>query len=499
MICPHCGNYLSGIAKICPMCGKALKKNQEDDRIDQQWKEKLQYTPPSYDPGPDRRPLIALIIVIVVLIVAGGTGAVLYSLKKNGPGPEENVQTYEDPAEGVQDPQGAQEPSQEQEQVPADSSEQTQQPPQDPEQTQQPAQDPEQTQQSGAGENPDAEKAGNSNRAKGAAAEPDSDLYYFRAQLEGEELELYDALYEISKADTETGEKEISMSVFPGSEEFANMLSKTRSFLHADHPELFYITGFHFQYWENPDEDGKYSITIKPDFVPPDHAQELEEMEKAADALLSEVDTSQPPAKIALQIHDRILELVQYDYDTYENAPDYDYAFTAYGALVANSSGEPNMAVCAGYASAYQYLLQKEGILALVVGGDAWSESDPGESHAWNLVEFDGDWYETDCTWDDNIHDSNEEEKEGIVAEALDDEYYRNTIEHYLFQVTTETIEDFDPGDDYTYESDNGWATFLVKCGRSRYTRDDVDETYDYATIYAPTAEGTKYSYNNIR
>ena len=103
MICPHCGNYLSGIAKICPMCGKALKKNQEDDRIDQQWKEKLQYTPPSYDPGPDRRPLIALIIVIVVLIVAGGTGAVLYSLKKNGPGPEENVQTYEDPVEGVQD------------------------------------------------------------------------------------------------------------------------------------------------------------------------------------------------------------------------------------------------------------------------------------------------------------------------------------------------------------------------------------------------------------
>ena len=69
------------------------------------------------------------------------------------------------------------------------------------------------------------------------------------------------------------------MSVFPGSEEFANMLSKTRSFLHADHPELFYITGFHFQYWENPDEDGKYSITIKPDFVPSDHAQELEEME----------------------------------------------------------------------------------------------------------------------------------------------------------------------------------------------------------------------------
>ena len=134
MVCPHCGNYLSGIAKICPMCGKALKKNQEDDRIDQQWKEKLQYTPPSYDPGPDRRPLIALIIVIVVLIVAGGTGAVLYSLKKNGQGPEENVQTYEDPVEGVQDPQGAQEPSQEQEQVPADSLEQTQQQPQDPEQ-----------------------------------------------------------------------------------------------------------------------------------------------------------------------------------------------------------------------------------------------------------------------------------------------------------------------------------------------------------------------------
>lgn len=507
MNCPNCGNYVSGIVAVCPVCGRKLSStNQADGRIEQQWKNNPKFTQPAVSEGPDQRKIIAVISVIVVLIVAGGFAAIFHSLKQTEVNPSETVQAPADPAEGGQNAKAEQEPAQEQEKEPGQSPEQIQsgeqQPSQNQEQSsqnqeQQPSQNQEQAQQSEAPE----ENAESAPAERGAAAERNSELYYFRALLEGEELSLYDALYDISRVDTVETEKELYLSVNPESDDFSEMLSKARSFLTADHPELFYIRTFSYMYNTEPDQNGKYRVTLRcGDFVPADHAQELEEMERAADELLSRIDTSQSLARIALQIHDKILDLVQYDYETYESQKNFDYAYSAYGALVANSSGEPNKAVCAGYAAAYEYLLQKEGIVALVVGGNAWSQSEPAGPHSWNLVKLDGDWYETDCTWDDNVHDGYGEEEDPRLQEAINDEDFRNTTDHYLFQVTTEKIENFDPEDDYTYTfDDGGWATFLGKSGRSRSTLDDVQETGDYATPYAPIAEGTKYSYENIR
>lgn len=478
-ICPNCGNRLRDSEIVCPFCYDRIvqeqrRRNERESRI-----------------------RAALIAVLVILLLAGGVAVFVLFGRKHRPSSEEDIQTAVNSTENDQNTQQTADDS-------AESDQQTGQ-------IQETSQDTEQVIQSdqtqvSSGEETDSEETiseetapVSSDRAKGAAAEPDSYLYYFRAMLEGDELALYDALYEISRVDTETAVKELYVSVFPGSDEFSDMFAKARSFLAADHPELFYISYFHYQYWDDPDENGGYRVLLSAgDFVPSDYEQEVEEMERAADALLSQVDTSQSPAGIALEIHDRIMDLVQYDYETYENGSDHDLSHYAYGALVANSSGEPNSAVCSGYAAAYEYLLQKEGIPCLVISGETWSESEPGGSHSWNLVELDGDWYETDCTWDDNVHDSYGEE-DGILAEAISDDYYRNTIEHYLFQVTTEKIENFDPGDDYTYESENGWATFLGKCGRTRNNWDNVEWTYDYSTIYAPVAEGTKYSYDNIR
>ena len=40
--------------------------------------------------------------------------------------------------------------------------------------------------------------------------------------------------------------------------------------------------------------------------------------------------------------------------------------------------------------------------------------------------------------------------------EALNDETYRETVEHYLYRVSTDTISDFEPGNDYVYYSKDG-------------------------------------------
>lgn len=469
---------------VCPACGNMVGSG---------------YVPSYKKPAPKRRIPAAVIAIAIALIVLGGIGTALFVRKK--PDPNLNVQKAEaDPA-----PSGdGQDQSPEASAVSDSGQEQGTETVQSTEQSRQevqPVQD-EQTDASDRADAGEAEAAGSA-KGKGAADVYDSPLYYFRTLLEGEELEMYDLLYDISRADTEHTQEKMYVSLDPGSEEFGTMFSKVRSFLSADHPELFYISVFHYTYYDTP-QDGKYEVTIsRGDFTPSDHLQEMEELEGAADSILSDTDTSQSFPQIALELHDRILELVRYDYETYENHSDAEQysvlPYSAYGALVKNNRGEANTAVCSGYAGAYEYLLQKAGIRAVVVNGTAWSEGEDADSHTWNLVELDDEWYETDCTWDDNVYDSLGDVTGDILAEAAGDAYYTNTIDHYLFNVTTERIENFEPGDDYTFYCDKGSATFLGASGRSRVTLEEAGSTKDYATPSAPIAEGTQYSYENIR
>lgn len=51
--------------------------------------------------------------------------------------------------------------------------------------------------------------------------------------------------------------------------------------------------------------------------------------------------------------------------------------------------------VCAGYARAFQYLMQQLGVPCYYCTGYA------GESHAWNIIRLDDGYYNVDATWDD--------------------------------------------------------------------------------------------------
>ena len=62
---------------------------------------------------------------------------------------------------------------------------------------------------------------------------------------------------------------------------------------------------------------------------------------------------------------------------------------SAYSALVNGQS------VCAGYARAFQYIMQQLGIPTYYCTGYS------GENHAWNIVKLYNDYYNVDTTWDD--------------------------------------------------------------------------------------------------
>ena len=80
-------------------------------------------------------------------------------------------------------------------------------------------------------------------------------------------------------------------------------------------------------------------------------------------------------------MHDTLAERITYDLSA-------EMSQSAYSALVNGRT------VCAGYARAFQYIMQRLGIPCYYCTGYA------GESHAWNIVGMEDGYYNVDVTWD---------------------------------------------------------------------------------------------------
>lgn len=91
-------------------------------------------------------------------------------------------------------------------------------------------------------------------------------------------------------------------------------------------------------------------------------------------------------------VYQWLCENVEYDWRHYEipNSAPRD-SYRPYGALVNGT------AVCLGYATAFQLLMELAGVECITVVGAAFGSR---EDHAWNMVKLDGEWYCVDATWD---------------------------------------------------------------------------------------------------
>ena len=92
--------------------------------------------------------------------------------------------------------------------------------------------------------------------------------------------------------------------------------------------------------------------------------------------------------------------------------------------------------VCAGYARAYQYLLQRAGMFCSFVEGSIPST---GDEHAWNIVRMGDEYTYVDVTWGDPTYPG--QESEG------------HDISYDYFGLTTSEIE----RDDHTFADASMW------------------------------------------
>ena len=149
--------------------------------------------------------------------------------------------------------------------------------------------------------------------------------------------------------------------------------------VYNDHPELFWLnTAFVCKY----DKDKicaemELEFSIPRDEFPKASAQ----FYNTVNSMLTQVENLSNYEK-ELRTHDYLIDKIEYDKGAAMNQ-------SAYSALVEGKS------VCAGYARAFQYLMQRMGIPCYYCTGFA------GEDHAWNIVALEDGYYNVDVTWDD--------------------------------------------------------------------------------------------------
>lgn len=120
------------------------------------------------------------------------------------------------------------------------------------------------------------------------------------------------------------------------------------------------------------------------------------ELQKKVENIAWEIDSKARNDREILQgISDYFQKNIRYDYvDADAMKPNHPNAHNAYGALV------QNLAVCEGIAKAYSLVLQYFGIRSMVVSGKAGGSFMLRANHAWNIVEFEKEFYHCDITWD---------------------------------------------------------------------------------------------------
>ena len=223
--------------------------------------------------------------------------------------------------------------------------------------------------------------------------DPSAVARHYNDELTGEDKEIYDLLVNgVARM-----EPRIDVSAY----------GRTRDEIHEiwtamryDHPEFHW----HNQYYWEPDfiPHTDKVAAVKPNYymTADERERRQREIESSVEQYLEGITDETGDFDAALQVFLNLAKELDYDsiaLDRQEkqegrlihrrDTP--DDLRNLYGALVQKK------AVCAGYAIAYQYLLQRLGMEAITVSGNA------GGRHAWNIIKMEGDYYHVDTTWGD--------------------------------------------------------------------------------------------------
>ena len=320
---------------------------------------------------------------------------------------------------------------------------------------------------------------------------------------------IYDALYELAQDPTTTDhivalktDRDIQ------SDEFEQDFYTVWMAIACDHPELWWMYLWNgevaFDAYVGEESDTLYFRFTKPY---ENFEEDLQTFNEVTQDIIDSIDPEQTDEEILREVHDIIINMCTYDFDTL-NENRCDFAHTAYGAFIANSLGQEHYCVCDGYSMAYLYILQQLGFYGTCVYGWVSNAGSGGSvgGHTWSVIQADGIWYEIDSTWDDytNLPEMAEagygkdSVQYQLYCEIASDEEFMDRLLHYLFMITTEEMNHYEPSDDLVYYSKDGQYRVSMVSATERVRCDDDPSTADVfqgmMAAYVPEADGEMHN-----
>ena len=225
-----------------------------------------------------------------------------------------------------------------------------------------------------------------------------------------------------------------------------------------DHPEIFYTTGYTYTKYSRGDRTVGIDFAGTYDLTKEEASVRAETIRDTAQQWLDETDAAASEYDKVKAVYETIVFRTDYDLNSSDNQ-------NIASVFLGHSS------VCQGYAKATQYLLNHLGVMCTLVQGTV----DTGESHAWNLVCIDGDYYYVDTTWGDASYRM----EDGSAQESLPEinyDYLCVTTEDLL---RTHRIESVVPMPECTATD----ANYYVREGAyfTDYDREQMQEVFDRA------------------
>lgn len=210
--------------------------------------------------------------------------------------------------------------------------------------------------------------------------------YYY---LNSNQKKVYNEIYNGVKS----RKKVVDVTSYLSVKDFSNVYHYVRS----DHPELFYMdVGYYYYYDNNGHVSGfekYYNSTFK------NYATNKKKFDKAVNNIVNKAKGYKSDYEKEQFVAYYLSKNVKYDYKVYNkykktNKWTNSLALTqsSYSALVSKKT------FCAGYSSAFKYIMDRFSIDSYVIGGVGKRFGSSGE-HAWNLVKLDDGYYNLDVTW----------------------------------------------------------------------------------------------------
>ncbi len=176
----------------------------------------------------------------------------------------------------------------------------------------------------------------------------------------------------------------ISPITISGCKLSSTQIKKILYAIQNDNPDIFWISGtFSYQYTGN-----KTTLKLNSILKKDEQKAATKKLEQKVSEILSKISSSSSEYEIELFIHDYIIKNCKYT-ESSKISSNNPKIFTSYGCLIDGS------AVCEGFSKATQLLLNHSGIKCTTITG-----AKKDESHMWNIVKINGNWYHLDVTWD---------------------------------------------------------------------------------------------------